>query len=127
MTMKKVLIVEDEKPLQLAVKMKLEKKSVDTLTARSGDEAWRHLKQDPDIGAIWLDHYLLGDVSGLDIAARVKDDENLKKIPIFVVSNTATDDKVQSYLHLGVDKYYTKAHTEIDKVVGEVIETLNQT
>ena len=125
--MKKVLIVEDEKPLQLAVKLKLEKKGIVTLTARSGDEAWQHLKQDPEIEAIWLDHYLLGEVSGLDIAARVKDDQTLKNIAIFVVSNTATDEKVKSYLHLGVDKYYTKAHTVLDKVVDEVIETLDKT
>ena len=124
--MKKVLIVEDEQPLQLAIKTKFEKLGVETVSARSGDEAWRLLKQDGDIGAVWLDHYLLGDVSGLDTAARIKEDEDLKTLAIFVVSNTATDDKVQSYLHLGVDKYYTKAQADLAKVVEEVINVLGE-
>jgi hypothetical protein len=41
-------------------------------------------------------------------------------VPIFVVSNTASADKVQSYLQLGVNKYYTKADYRLDDIIKDI-------
>lgn len=43
-----------------------------------------------------------------------------KDVPIFVVSNTASADKVQSYLQLGVNKYYTKADYRLDDIIKDI-------
>jgi hypothetical protein len=37
-----------------------------------------------------------------------------------VVSNTATQEKVQSYISLGVDKYYTKADYRLDAIIEDI-------
>ncbi len=118
---KKILIVEDERPLLDAIRLKLESDGFSVLTARSVEQAKNHLLDVDDIDAIWLDHYLLGKESGLDFVVWCKEDqEKYKKVPIFVVSNTATSEKVQTYLRLGVNRYYVKAEKRLDEIIGEI-------
>ena len=124
---KTVLVLEDEKPLLNAITKKLNKHGFNVLSARSVGQAVEYL-EDKDIehiDAIWLDHYLLGERNGLEFVAFVKNDKSKwKKIPIFVVSNTATPDKVQSYLELGVSKYHTKSDVRLDTVIQEIQNTI---
>jgi CheY-like chemotaxis protein len=120
-----ILVVEDEIPLLEAVRIKMEKNNFLVLTARSSEQALNHLKDVEGIKAIWLDHYLLGKETGLDFVARCKAEGSpFKKIPIFVVSNTASDDKVQAYLKLGVSKYYVKAEKRLDEIIEEIGKSL---
>lgn len=119
-----VLVVEDEKPLLNAIKSKLELSDFDVVAARSAKEASAYIENEKaDI--IWLDHYLLGRESGLDFVAKIKNDKKFKHIPVFVVSNTATADKVKSYISLGVNKYYTKADYRLDKIIEEMKDFLS--
>jgi len=123
---KVVLIVEDELPLAEAVKIKLEKTGFTAVTARSVSQALDYLKDDVHIDAIWLDHYLLGQENGLDLVAQIKEkDSKWNNIPIFVVSNTASVDKVQSYLRLGVNKYYIKSNFRLDSIIKDIDDFLN--
>lgn len=123
---KAVLVVEDERPLAEAIKIKLEKTGFTVVSARSVVQALDYLKDQVHIDAIWLDHYLLGQENGLDLVTQVKeDDSKWKNIPIFVVSNTATAEKVQSYLRLGVNKYYTKSNFRLDDIIKDIEDFLN--
>ena len=118
---KTILVLEDERPLLEVIKTKLENTGFTVVTARSVDQAINYLKDGVQVDAVWLDHYLLGKESGLDFVAKLKDDGAIwRKIPIFVVSNTATPDKVQSYLRLGVNKYYTKVDFRLDQIITDI-------
>lgn len=119
---KKVLVVEDEETLQSAIKLKLEKAGAEVFSARRVSEAIKILKKIGKVDVIWLDHYLLGKENGIDFVVNIKEDKKWKKIPIFVVSNTATHDKIQGYLKLGIRKYYTKANLKLDHIVKEIIK-----
>lgn len=122
---KNVLVVEDERPLSDAIKSKLEKSGFGVVTARSVEQAMAYFSEAVKIDAIWLDHYLLGSESGLDFVAKIKQDDSAwKKIPIFVVSNTASADKVQSYLRLGVNKYYTKSDHKLEEIINDIRDYL---
>ena len=105
---KTILVVEDEKPLLDAVRIKLEKSGFDVVTARAVEQAYGLLEDIGKIDVIWLDHYLIGKEIGLDLVAKIKSNEKYINIPIFIVSNTANPDKVTSYINLGVNKYYIK-------------------
>jgi DNA-binding response OmpR family regulator len=120
------MVIEDEQPLLEAIKIKLEKTGFDVVTARSVEQAMNFLKDIERIDVIWLDHYLLGKENGLDFVVMVKNDDAWKKIPIFVVSNTASADKVKSYLELGVEKYYTKADYRLDEIIKDIIASLEK-
>ena len=116
-----VLVVEDEFPLLDAITEMIEKKGFAVYAARSGEEVFACLKELPNISAVWLDHYILGKENGLDIVTKMKESDQWKNIPVFVVSNTATGDKISSYIQLGIDKFYVKSEVKIHDVVDELI------
>ncbi len=123
---KTILVIEDEKPLLDAIKIKLEMNNFEVLTARSVEQAKNHLMDIKGIDVIWLDHYLLGKESGLDFVGWCKEKNNkLRETPIFVVSNTASPEKVQTYLRLGISRYYVKAEKRLEGIIDEIKNFLN--
>jgi DNA-binding NtrC family response regulator len=123
----KILVVEDERSLQDAIKVKLTNNNFDVVTARSVEEGITALSSDPSIAVVWLDHYLLGNGSGLDFVVKMKENASWRGIPIFVVSNTAGPDKVQSYIKLGVAEYFTKSESRLDQIVDDIKQSLSHT
>jgi CheY-like chemotaxis protein len=117
---KTILVVEDEKPLLEAIHIKLEKSGFGVVTARTAEQAYGLLEDLAKVDIIWLDHYLLGKENGLDLVAKIKNDERYKNIPIFIVSNTASSEKVQSYINLGVNKYYIKSNYRLDNIIEDI-------
>ena len=117
---KNVLIIEDEKPLLNAIRIKLENSGFEVITARTVEQALHYMEDIPQIDVIWLDHYLVGKATGLDFVVTLKNNDKWKKIPIFVVSNTASPDKVRSYIKFGVTKYYTKADFRLDQIIADM-------
>ena len=121
---KTILVVEDEKPLLEAVRIKLEKSGFAVVTARTAEQAYGLLEDIGKIDVIWLDHYLLGKENGLDLVIKLKSQEQYKNIPVFIVSNTASADKVRSYINLGVNKYYIKANYRLDNIISDIRDCL---
>lgn len=117
---KTILVVEDEKSLLEAIHIKLEKSGFGVVTARTAEQAYGLMEDLANIDIIWLDHYLLGKENGLDLVAKIKNDEKYKNIPIFIVSNTASAEKVQSYINLGVNKYYIKSNYRLDNIIEDI-------
>jgi response regulator of citrate/malate metabolism len=118
---KVILVIEDERPLVQVIQKKLEKVGFEVVTARTVDQGLNYMKEIETIDAVWLDHYLLGEKNGLDFVIELKKiGSKFIKIPIFVVSNTASNTAVQSYLRLGISKYYVKAEHRLDGIVNDV-------
>ena len=121
-----ILVLEDEIPLLNVIKKKLSLHGYTVIGARSVEQGMEYLREVDKVSAIWLDHYLLGEDTGLDFVIKLKDEESKwKDMPIFMVSNTATPDKIQAYINLGVNKCYTKAENRLDAIIKEVNKVLN--
>ncbi len=125
---KVVLVLEDERPLLEAIKLKLEKNSFEVVTARTVEQAKQYVDDLVKVDVIWLDHYLLGKENGLDFVAWCKEENNAKckNIPIFVVSNTASADKVSTYMRLGAKEYFVKSNHRLDEIVKAIADYLNK-
>ncbi len=123
---KVILVLEDERPLLEAIKLKLEKNKFEVVTARTVEQAKNYVKDLAQVDAIWLDHYLIGKENGLDFVAWCKEEDNAKckQVPIFVVSNTASPDKVSTYMRLGAKEYYIKSNHRLDEIVKAIVEYL---
>lgn len=123
---KVILVVEDEKPLLEAIRLSLLKNSFEVITARTAEEAKRCVNEQKNIDAIWLDHYLLGKENGLEFVAWCREEDNTKcrQVPIFVVSNTASSEKVASYLSLGAEKYFIKSNYKLSQIIDEIKKSL---
>jgi two-component system response regulator VicR len=117
---KKILIVEDERPLADAIKLKLEINNFIVFVAKSVTEAFQIIN-DNKIDFIWLDHYLPGEESGLDFVIKIRSSKSVNKnIPIFVVSNTAGNDKIKSYINFGINKYYVKSDYSLEDIISDL-------
>jgi DNA-binding response OmpR family regulator len=117
---KTILVVEDEASLAAAVKTRLQTEGYTVVSAKSFEIACEKLESET-IDAVWLDHYLLGNKSGLDLVHFMKNESSpFKQIPIFVVSNTASQDKVRSYMKIGVNKYYVKSDHKLAEIIAEI-------
>lgn len=105
-----VLIIEDEPLLLALIVKKMENSDLDPVTVKTAEEALDYLAKAaalPDF--IWLDYYLGGAMNGLDFMRACHQNPRFRKIPIIVVSNTATQSKVDEMLALGALKYFLKA------------------
>jgi len=69
--------------------------------------------------AIWLDYYL-GDTNGLAFVKIVKANEELKNIPVIVVSNSTGGDKIKELSKLGADEYITKANYSLKEIIAKI-------
>ena len=118
-----ILVIEDELPLQDAIRIKLENNGLRVITAHSVKQALSYVDEVATIDVIWLDHYLIGQENGLSFVAQLKAEESpYKNIPIFVVSNSIGADKITSYIRLGVNKYYTKTEFTLAGIVEDIKE-----
>jgi len=123
---KTILVIEDERPLAKVIGDKLEHAGFEVLTARTVEQGLEYIEEVSPIDAVWLDHYLLGDKTGLDFVAKLKSaDSKWRNIPIFVVSNTASKDNLRSYIRLGVNKYSVKADHRLDEMTKEIKDYLD--
>ena len=121
-----ILIVEDDDSLLDAIEHEFTARGFTVLLAKDVDKAMLEVERKQSIHVIWLDHYLLGRANGLDFVARIKNHEQWKKIPIFVVSNNSGPSSIQSYIRLGVNQYYTKADYDLGQIVGDIERTLRE-
>ena len=100
---KKVLVVDDEKPISDIIKFNLEKEGYEVVVAYDGEEALEKVEDDsPDL--IILD-LMLPKIDGLEVAKRVRAKHST---PIIMV--TAKDSELDKVLglELGADDYVTK-------------------
>lgn len=119
--MKKIiLVVEDEADALKFIIRKLEGGGFSVVATNTATEAWDILNE-KKIDALWLDHYLLGQKSGFDLLIDLKSNEKLwGKMPIFIVSNMDEADNIQSYIELGVTKYFVKSDVTLSQIVDEL-------
>ena len=101
--MKKILIVDDEKPISDIIKFNLTKEGYEAITAFDGREAITKFEaEDPDL--IILD-LMLPELDGLEVAKEVR---KTSHIPIIMLSAKDSEfDKVIG-LEIGADDYVTK-------------------
>ena len=121
-----ILVLEDERQLSRAVHEAFTERGFEPIIVSTVEDGIRQLENLHHVDVIWLDHYLLGTGNGLDFVVQLKNHAEWQKIPIFVVSNTASSGNIRSYIQLGVNNYYTKADYDINQIINDIEYTLNK-
>lgn len=102
----RILAVDDEEDIVELVRYNLEREGYETLSAFSGKEALEIIsKKRPDLIVLDL---MLPDLDGLEITRRLKRDEELKDIPIVMLTAKGEEADVVVGLELGADDYIVK-------------------
>ncbi len=116
------MVVEDETLLLQAITKKLKLSDMDVLSCSSGQQAIDYLNSLDELpDAVWLDYYLK-DMNGLAFMQQLKTNPKWSNIPVLVVSNSASPDKVHNMLGLGARKYILKAEYRLDEII-EIIHS----
>lgn len=103
METKKVLIIEDDKPISDIVRFNLSKEGIETEAAYDGAEGLElALTTDPDL--ILLD-IMLPSIDGIEICKRVREKSN---VPIIMLTSKSEEVDIVLGLELGADDYITK-------------------
>jgi len=119
------MVVEDETLLLQAITKKLKFSNMDVLSCASGQQAVDYLSNLDELpDAIWLDYYLK-DMNGLAFMQELKANPKWADIPVIVVSNSASPEKVHNMLALGARKYLLKAEYRLDEIIGMIREFIN--
>lgn len=110
---KRVLIVEDERPLAHALELKFTHEGYDVQIATDGAEA---LKEANTVAfdAILLD-LIMPNMDGFTFMENLK-----KKAPIIILSNLGQDEDKERATSLGAVDYFVKSNTPITEIIAKV-------
>lgn len=119
--MKKILIVEDETGYQKILKDTFEKEQFEVVLALEAKQAMVEvIKNRPDI--ILLDIILPGGMNGFDFLEQLKANEKISDIPVVVITNLASEEKVAK--EIGASCYFVKSDTSIVQIIEKVRQLL---
>jgi two-component system alkaline phosphatase synthesis response regulator PhoP len=120
--MKKILIVDDEPNIVMALEYTFKKNNYEVFIARDGQEALDIVKLNfPDL--IILD-VMMPMVDGYATLEQIRNDANLKHTKVIFLSAKNKESDIQKGMALGADAYLTKPFS-IKKVVEQVVELLS--
>ena len=103
---KKIVLAEDEPQIARLVEFKLKKEGYQVVSKGNGEEALAAIKAEkPDL--ILLD-VMMPVMDGYEVLRRVKEDENLKNIPVVMLTAKAQERDVVKGIDLGAEDYITK-------------------
>ncbi|KKU91252.1 MAG: Phosphate regulon transcriptional regulatory protein PhoB (SphR) [Microgenomates group bacterium GW2011_GWA1_48_10] len=122
-----VLVVEDDKQLLNAITIKLSKEGISGIGVLTGEQGLKYLQESgPKLpNAIWLDYYLK-DMNGLEFMQKIQTQPAWTEIPVIVVSNSASEDKVHSMLTIGAKKYILKAQSRLEDIIDQIKDLIAQ-
>ncbi len=114
----KILIVEDEEVLAKVLAEKLVKSGDEAAIAADGEVAIT-LAQSfrPDVIVLDL---LLPKRSGFEVLQILNADQELKAVPVIVVSNLGEDSDIKRALSLGAADYYVKSEHPLNEIIEKI-------
>ena len=121
--MKKILIIEDDSFLQGLEVTKLRKENYEIITASTGEEGMAKINED-GIDLILLD-LVLPKFDGFEILKKVRETENLKKLPVIVFSNLSEDKDIKKAEELGATDFMIKSNFTLDELIEHINKILS--
>lgn len=116
--MKRILIVEDEELIAELVQRKLQDEGYYVFVAKDGEDALKQIKEKrPDL--ILLD-IVLPRLNGFDVLAELEKDEELKLIPVIIISNSGEPEEIERAKAAGVRDWLVKTDFDPKEVVEKV-------
>ncbi len=117
---KRILIVEDEKPLARALELKLLNSGFRPRIAVDGQEALDYLKKEK-FDLMLLD-LVMPNISGFDVLEKLSIEKN--KIPVIVTSNLGQEEDLKKVEKYDVKKYFVKSDVGIVDIINYIKDFL---
>jgi DNA-binding response OmpR family regulator len=118
-----ILLVEDDVFLSGIYQKKFEMEGYKVTAVDNGEKVLPEAKKkSPDI--ILLD-ILLPKMDGFTVLSKLKEDDQVKNIPVILLTNLGQKDDVEKGLEMGAADYLIKAHFKPSEVVDKIKEVLH--
>lgn len=114
----RVLVVEDDKNIANAYKVKFTRVGFNVKIAESGREAFEILKKFKS-DVIVLD-LIMPLIDGFEVLRQLKANDKYKKIPVVVASNLGTEMDIKEAMELGASEYIVKSRSTLENLVKKV-------
>lgn len=119
-----VMLVEDDEFLSDIYIKKFEMEGFKVSSANNGEKGLEEIKKKkPDI--VLLD-ILMPKMDGFTVLEHLKSDEEVKNIPVILLTNLGQKDDVEKGLQKGAADYLVKAHFKPSEVVEKIKKVLNK-
>ena len=115
--MRRILIVEDELVNRELLKAYLEDK-YELLIAETGAEALEAVRKHFDTLSLVMLDLILPDMHGLDILREIKQDPDLSRIPVIVLTGD-TESEVES-LNIGASDFISKPYPRVEVILARI-------
>jgi len=116
-----ILIIDDDDVNRLVLESLLKKNHIHSMMAENGQAGMQiAIKKQPDI--ILLDIFM-PDENGFDILTMIKEDEQIKHIPVYIFSVLENEADIQKAYQIGAAGYITKPF-DMNVVVDELKKVL---
>lgn len=119
---KKILIIEDEKPMARALELKLSHEGFEATSAFNGESGLELL--DKETFDLILCDLVMPKVDGFKVLEALK--EKKKKIPVMVLTDLSQEDDEKRAKALGAKEFFIKSNTPIASIVEKVAQFLNK-
>jgi CheY-like chemotaxis protein len=115
---KRILLVEDEEIMINLLEKKLKREGYEVSIAKDGEKGLEKIREEkPDL--ILLD-IILPKMNGFEVMERMKEDEELSKIPVIVISNSGQPVELDRAKKLGAKDWLIKTEFDPEEVVQKV-------
>ena len=122
MLQQRILVVDDEPDICAILKYNLEKAGYEVCTAGSAEEA---LSLDlPSFSLVLLD-IMMGEMSGTEMAAKMKSDPATASLPIIFITAKDSEEDTVAGLNMGADDYISKPFS-VREVLSRVAAVLRR-
>ena len=116
MEKKKILIIEDEKPLSHALALKLSHEGFDVVATESGQEGLDYLAKEKF--DLVLTDLIIPGVDGFKILETMQ--EKKMKTPVIVITNLNQEEDKKRVFDLGASAFFVKSNSPISEIVQSV-------
>ena len=121
-SMKRILFIEDEAALQKTFGDILKSEGFEVISALDGETGLNLVEEEkPDLVLLDL---ILPKIHGLDVLKEMKQNENTKNIPVIVLTNVESIEKIDKALELGATTYLVKSDYSLEDVIAKVKKAL---
>lgn len=119
----KILLIEDDPFLLKMYATKFELEGFKVITVDDGEKGIKAiLNEKPNIVILDL---MLPKINGFDVLKKIKENKEIKNIPVILLTNLSQRDEVKKGLALGAADYLIKAHFMPSEVVVKIKNILN--
>ena len=120
---KKILLIEDEEIMIDLLQKKLTEQGYQVEVARNGEEGIKKIKQImPDL--ILLD-IIMPKKGGFEVLEEMQQDDNIKHVPVIIVSNSGQPVELDRAKELGVKDWLIKTNFNPEEVLEKVRKQIN--